>query len=101
MLMKIEHRGNRELAIIGNIKSIEDSLELKKALDALQQQGARNILLRIQDSFSMTSTVIGHLMKLVNLDKITISLIVGDRRLYELLEELNLVQPFNVRFSGE
>jgi len=99
--MKIEHRGNRELAIIGNIKSIEDSLELKKALDALQQQGARNILLRIQDSFSMTSTVIGHLMKLVNLDKITISLIVGDRRLYELLEELNLVQPFNVRFSGE
>lgn len=101
MLMKIEHRGNRELAIIGNIKSIEDSLEIKKALDALQQQGARNILLRIQDSFSMTSTVIGHLMKLVNLDKITISLIVGDRRLYELLEELNLVQPFNVRFSGE
>ena len=45
----------------------------------------------------MTSTVIGHLMKLVNVDKISVSLVVADDRLYELLEELCLVQLFNVR----
>jgi len=94
--MQIEHNNN-ELTITGNIKSIEDSIEIKKTIGDLQKNGARNILLKIQDSFSMTSTVIGYLMKLVNLDKIKISLIVGDHRLYQLLEELNLVQPFNVR----
>ena len=45
----------------------------------------------------MTSTVIGYLMKLVNIDKITISMIVGDQRLYQLLDELSLVKAFNVR----
>ncbi len=95
--MEIKHNGSNELIISGNIKSIEDSVEIKQAINALQQKGAKNLLLRIQDSFSMTSTVIGHLMKLVNLDKLPVSLVVGDRRLYELLEELSLIQPFNVR----
>ena len=99
--MQIERKGSNELTIIGNIKSIEDSVEIKKAVDALQQKGAKSILLRIQDSFSMTSTVIGHLMKVVNIDKVTISMVVGDHRLYELLEELSLVQPFNVRLIGK
>jgi hypothetical protein len=99
--MHIEHKGSSELIIVGNIKSIEDSMEIKTAITALQQKGAKSILLRIQDSFSMTSTVIGHLMKLVNLDKVTVSLVVGDQRLYELLDELSLVQPFNVRVAGK
>ena len=98
--MKIEQRGSNELIIVGNIKSIEDSMEIKEAINALQQKGAKSVQLKILDSFSMTSTVIGYLMKLVNLDKISISLVVGDNRLYQLLEELNLVQPFNVRLAG-
>lgn len=99
--MNIVHNNSNELAIIGNIKSIEDSMEIKKAISVLQQKGAKSILLKIQDSFSMTSTVIGHLMKLVNIDKISISLVVGDHRLYDLLEELSLIQPFNVRLTGK
>jgi len=99
--MQIEHNGSNELTIVGNIKSIEDSIDIKEAINALQNAGAKNLLLRIQDSFSMTSTVIGYLMKLVNLDKVSISLIVGDNRLYELLEELSLIQPFNVKLAGK
>jgi anti-anti-sigma regulatory factor len=95
--MQINRNGSSELTIIGNIKSIEDSVEIKEHINALQKTGAKNILLKIQDSFSMTSTVIGHLMKLVNIDKLTITLVVGDQRLYQLLEELSLVQTFNVR----
>ena len=98
--MQIEHKGNNELVITGTIKTVEDSLAIKKALSALQQQGATSIILKIPDSFSMTSTVIGHLMKLVHLDKITVSLVVGDFRLYQLLEELSIVKPFNVRLAG-
>jgi len=95
--MRIEQRGSNELTITGNIKSIEDSIEIKGAVNNLQKNGAKTILLRIQDSFSMTSTVIGHLMKLTNLDKVAISIVVGDQRLYQLLEELSLTQLFNVR----
>jgi hypothetical protein len=94
--MQIKVNGGSEITITGNIKSIEDSLEIKNAVNALQKRGARSILLRIQDSFSMTSTVIGHLMKLVNLDKVSVSMVVGDDRLYQLLEELSLIHPFNV-----
>jgi hypothetical protein len=94
--MKIERRGSNELLITGNIKSIEDSMDIKNSINDLQQMGVRSIQLRILDSFSMTSTVIGFLMKLVNLDKITVSLVIGDQRLFQLLDELNLVQPFNV-----
>jgi len=99
--MQIEDNGASELTITGNIKSIEDSMEIKTAISAVQKRGAKSIQLRIQDSFSMTSTVIGYLMKLVNLDKIPISLLVGDHRLYQLLDELSLVQPFNVRLTGK
>ena len=95
--MQIVNNGSSELSIIGNIKSIEDSIEIKNAINALQNKGSKSILVRIHDSFSMTSTVIGYLMKLVNLDKIAISMVVGDHRLYQLLEELSLVHSFNVR----
>ena len=99
--MQIEDNGGNELTITGNIKSIEDGMEIKTAIKTLHNKGAERILLRIQDSFSMTSTVIGYLMRLVNLDKIPVSLVVGDHRLYQLLEELSLVQPFNVRLIGK
>ncbi len=98
--MQIQSQGNNELTITGNIKTIEDGIEIKKALDGLQRSGVKGIQIKIVNSFSITSTVIGHLMKLVNLDQVHISMTVGDRRLYRLLEDLSLVQSFNVRQAG-
>ena len=95
--MQIEKTGSNELTIRGNIKSIDDSTQIKEAVGALKDAGAGSILLRIEDSFSMTSTVIGFLMKLVNIDQLKVTLLLTDRRLHQLLDELNLVQPFNVR----
>ena len=95
--MKTVPSGTNELTISGNIKSIEDSTQIKEAVDALKRGGASSLILKVQDSFSMTSTVIGFLMKQVNIDKMSITMIVGDPRLYQLLEELSLVQPFNIR----
>ena len=95
--MQISQSGPNELTISDNIKSIEDSSAIKEKTNALIKEGATSIMLRIQDSFSMTSTVIGFLMKLVNVNKIRVSLVVGDGRLYQLLDELSLIQAFNVR----
>jgi hypothetical protein len=95
--MQIDKSGSNELTISGNIKSIEDGTAIKEAVNACKKDGATSIVLRIQDSFSMTSTVIGFLMKLVNIDQMRVSLVVGDSRLYQLLDELSLVEPFNIR----
>lgn len=94
--MHIEWNGN-EVIITGNIKTIDDSLHIKDTINGILEQNVRSLHIKIIDSFSMTSTVIGFLMKLVNHDKIPLSMNVYDNRLYVLLEELNLLQIFNVR----
>jgi len=94
--MHLEKTGANELTITGNIKSIEDSLKIKGEVNKILKIDGSRIKLVIKDSFSMTSTVIGFLMKLVHHDKIQISTSVGDSRLYDLLDELNLVQLLNV-----
>ena len=99
--MNIAESGANELIITGNIKSIEDSKQIQSAVELLLKTGVKNITLKINDSFSMTSTVIGYLMKVINVDKIQLSLVVGDRRLYKLLEDLSLSAPFRVRQAGE
>jgi hypothetical protein len=99
--MQIETSGSNELTIRGNIKSIDDGKEIKDAVNALISGGATALNLKIQESFSMTSTVIGFLMKLVNIDQVRVSLVVGDQRLYHLLEDLCLIQAFNVRRLGK
>jgi hypothetical protein len=98
--MQIETSGSNELTISGNIKSIDDGKEIKDAVNTLISGGATTLNLKIHESFSMTSTVIGFLMKLVNIDQVRVSLVVGDQRLYQLLEDLCLIQAFNVRRLG-
>ena len=95
--MNIVLGGSNELIISGNMKSIEDSTKIKESVIALKKDGTNSVVLRIQDSFSMTSTVIGFLMKLVNVETVRVSLIIGDQRLYQLLDELCLVQVLNAR----
>lgn len=99
--MTIEETGGNELTIVGNIKSIEDGKQIQRAVELLLKTGVKNITLKINDSFSMTSTVIGYLIKVINVDKIQISLVVGDRRLCTLLEDLSLGALFRVRQAGE
>ena len=98
--MKIERTGNSELTITGNIKSIEDSSLIKDAINAIRKDGSESLRMNIKDSFSITSTVIGNLMKLVNHDKVALSITIGDQRLYDLLVELNIAKAFNARIAG-
>lgn len=97
--MHIEHAGDNEVVITGNIKSVEDSLLIKDTINTLVAQGSQNIHLKIKDSLSITSTMIGYLMKLVHQEKVHLFITVGDSRLYSLLEELKLLQQFNVHLT--
>ena len=92
--MEIKTVGNQELVVNGIIKTIDDSILLREAVQKLHDNGANAITLRIEDSFALPSAVIGYLMKLVNRDKVKLTLLAGDKRLYELLEELQLATVF-------
>lgn len=93
--MQLSRRGTDEIIIQGNIKSIDDYIEIKKMVATVVSGGQNRVTLRIQDSFSMPSSVIGLFVKLINHDKVALSMSIGDRRLHELLAELNLVALFN------
>lgn len=92
--MEIRIVGSQELVVTGVIKTIDDSTQLRRDLQKLYEAGATSITLRIEDSFALPSAVIGYLMKLVNRDKVRLTLLAGDKRLYELLEELQLASVF-------
>ncbi len=86
------------VTVAGNVKSIGDLQAIKQCLDSVTQS-YDSITIKMLDSISMTSSVIGYLTKLVYKDNIHIKMIAGDHRLYELLDELSLISQFNVQKS--
>jgi len=93
--MEISILGN-SIAINGNIKSVSDFQKIKSNLDSLTVQH-KNITIKIKDSMSITSSVIGYFNKLILKDKIDINIEVGNDQLFELLNELNLVAVFHAK----
>ncbi|MDF1875074.1 hypothetical protein JHD48_04930 [Sulfurimonas sp. SAG-AH-194-I05] len=86
--MEIATSGNT-VTIKGNIKSVNDFQSIKTTLDSLSVS-SKVIQVRLVDSISITSSVIGYFNKLVLRDKIDLSLHVGNAQLMDLLEDLNL-----------
>ena len=90
--MNISSIGNN-VTIKGNIKSMTDFQDIKTHLDSLAQSNS-DVIITVEDSISITSSVIGYLNKLVLKDKISLQLKVGSDELMELLDDLNLTQTF-------
>jgi len=97
--MEIKREGNRVI-IIGNIKSIEDYEKIRNELENIKQTNSF-IHIDIKNSISITSSLIGYLYKLIEKDKINLSMEIGNNTLYEILEDLDLIKKFNVRKNNE
>ena len=91
--MDIRQTGNM-VEVDGVIKTINDSQMLVNAIKDASRNG--NVIIKINDSFSLPSTIIGELLKLKD-NGVKITLEVKDEILYELLDDLNLVTIFNVK----
>lgn len=91
-----EGSGKIVVNIDGVIKGVTDSQRFKDAIESIQAQG-KSIEININESFAITSTIIGYLRKKIQVDKLDVSLRVKDERLYELLEELMLAEIFNAK----
>jgi len=87
-----------EINIDGVIKSVADSQSIKDAINSCD--GTAPITLDITNSFSITSSVIGFLLKKVQADKRSIRINAHDSRLYDLFQTLNLTQTLNVHKAG-
>ena len=94
--MEIQRQGS-EIVITGNIKNTSDYQSIKDNVNALVQSGAKSIIVKTPESFSMTSSVIGFFIKVIFQDKVSIHVDVKDDRLYSLLEDLNLIETFKVK----
>lgn len=84
-----------ELVIDGVIKSISDSQSIKDAINSCGN--AKNVNINIVNSFSITSSVIGFLLKKKQGDGLSISIKVSDPRIYELFQSLNLIEVLNIK----
>lgn len=95
--MNVKIVDSHTVDIFGNIKSLEDYNEIKRVTQHLAGQGAREMTINVRESLSMVSSVIGYFIKLINIDGVKVHINVWDERLYALLDQLSLVDLFNVR----
>lgn len=96
-MMEVTKDGETEVTITGHIKTIEDYQKIKQVVNPMVDQHIRSLTVRVPESLSMTSSVIGYLLKLVYENNIVLQVFVKDERLLNLLEVLNLVTVFNVK----
>jgi len=93
MNMKLKIDGNT-IHIYGVIKTIQDAEEIKKAISKFKPND--NVVIKIYDSFAVLSSVIGELLKAID-NGINISMEVKEDVLYELFDNLNLIDILNVK----
>jgi len=92
--MQLSRTGPHEITITGNIKTTEDYLQIRQAVTDYVSAGGAELTLRILESLSMPSSVIGFFVKVISRDKLRVAMRIEDPRLLELLDELSLVRLF-------
>lgn len=95
--MEIKVLDNSTVEIIGNIKSLDHYNEIKQTIQQMVAGGTRHLTLNVRDSLSMVSSVIGFLIKIINIDGVALNVNVWDERLYALLDQLSLIDLFHVK----
>ena len=93
--MEIKSNSN-SITINGNIKSVSDLQSIKSTVDNVVTQH-KSIVIKVAESLSITSSVIGYFNKLVLKDGIHLELHVGNSQLMELLNDLNLASVFKAK----
>ena len=91
------YRDHVNILITGTIKTIGNAQAIRDAIRKAYEQHPDVIInLTIQDSFIITSSVIGFLIKSIKMDKMNLHVKVGSEELYEMLGDMNLIEIMNV-----
>ena len=93
--MECKTIGNH-VKINGNIKSIDHFQIILHQIESLKSN-YKELEIYILDSISLTSSVIGYFSKLVYSDKLKLKVLVSNTQLYDLLEDLDLLETLQVQ----
>jgi len=88
----------RVIKLYGNIKNDNDLYLIKEHIEKILSE-FNSVVLELVDSISITSSVIGYLTKLVVSNNVNFEMYVSDDELYELLDDLNLLDVLHVKKS--
>jgi hypothetical protein len=88
---------DNEIIISGHIKTIEDYLEIKKAVSSMLDEGKNSIVIKLPETPVITSALIGFFLKLIYEEKVKLTIYVKNEKLFDMLTVLNLVNIFNVK----
>lgn len=94
--MECKAVGNH-VKIEGNIKSTSHFQTIFNEIESLIKNNYKELEIHILDSISLTSSVIGYFSKLVHADNIDVKVYVSDSQLYDLLEDLGLLNTLKVK----
>lgn len=95
--VSISVQGGNVLIVNGNIASLDDYVTIRDGINSILDNGAKSVTIRIVDSKTIMSSLIGFLMKLVNHDKISINMEVSSQELYKSLSTMKLIEVFNTK----
>jgi len=87
-------RNANVVEVEGIIKTMNDVSKLNEVLDEFNE--GSSVIFKIKDSFAMPSALIGNFLKKTQ-EGVMITLEVGSNILYEVLDDLNLINKLNVK----
>ncbi len=93
--MNITSEGN-VINVEGSVVNFGDYDKFKSAMNLMIAQQSSGIVINFKDALTVNSALIGFLLKLKRADGIDFSIKTGNRRLYEMLDTLSLVEVLSV-----
>lgn len=99
MDIRIEDNGGQvNINISGVVSTIEETMQAKNAISEVYSKNNDAVIRVIfENSYVITSSLIGFLIKLIRGDKADITIIAKDTQLYNLISRLNLQDILNVK----
>jgi hypothetical protein len=91
--MEIQQHDNI-IDVYGTLKSIKDATKLNDILDTYDE--GESLIIRLHDAYIIPSMLIGALLK-KSIEGIDIELQITSDVLYEVLDNLNLIDRFHVK----
>lgn len=93
--MNLVKNGN-QIVVNGNILSFDDYDKIKEAVQEIIKKSGNELDIVFADAMALNSALIGFFIKCVRVDSVRMTMRVGNRKLYDMLETLSLVPVFNV-----
>ena len=87
---------NGKMIISGVVKGLDDIQAFEEAVDTHTRMN-KNLILEFVDAYTLPSSLIGYLNKKIHVDKITLTFIVHQDELYELIKILALDELFHIK----